>query len=198
MLLGGKYKTLDSHCVGNLKSLARIPYSLHEKDGICWPINLYGERMKLSGLEEFKEAAIPRDVFAEAVKKVKWLKAAERARLLFEMAREGSARELHRPYSWIEKLLTTPIPDGRKRTVWLILAPYLVNVKRLDDGQAELILREWLKRCNELYPVDRALLNKLKYFVRYARERRLKPLSLETLQKRYEELYRIFRPQLLK
>jgi hypothetical protein len=32
--------------------------------------------------------------------------------------------------SWIEKLLETPIDDYRKNAVNLILAPYLINVKK--------------------------------------------------------------------
>lgn len=30
---------------------------------------------------------------------------------------------------WIEKLLETPIEEGRKYTLWRILCPYLVNIK---------------------------------------------------------------------
>jgi hypothetical protein len=31
---------------------------------------------------------------------------------------------------WIEKLLQTPIDDYRKKAVALILAPYLINIKK--------------------------------------------------------------------
>ncbi len=37
---------------------------------------------------------------------------------------------------WIEKLLTISLPDYRKYCVWRILAPYLLNVRKLQDDQA--------------------------------------------------------------
>ena len=46
--------------------------------------------------------------------------------------------ETHRgnTISWIEKLLDTPIDDYRKSAVGLILAPYLVNIKKLSYDDA--------------------------------------------------------------
>ena len=34
---------------------------------------------------------------------------------------------------WIEKLLRNPIPDHRKYVIWRILAPYLINIRKLSD-----------------------------------------------------------------
>lgn len=34
-------------------------------------------------------------------------------------------------YEWMEKLLQTPIEDGRRYVLWKILCPYLVDVKKL-------------------------------------------------------------------
>jgi Primase X len=42
--------------------------------------------------------------------------------------------------SWIEKLLETPIDDYRKNAVNLILAPYLINVKKLSYDTALTII----------------------------------------------------------
>jgi hypothetical protein len=39
-------------------------------------------------------------------------------------------------YNWIEKLLETPIEDGRKYVLWKILCPYLINVKKLEYEQS--------------------------------------------------------------
>jgi DNA primase large subunit len=47
-------------------------------------------------------------------------------------------------YGWIEKLLQTPIPDVRHRTVNLVLAPYLVNVKNMDVEEAAKIINEYI------------------------------------------------------
>lgn len=52
--------------------------------------------------------------------------------------------------SWIEKLLHTPIHDYRKMSIWRILAPYLVNVKKLSKEDAFNIMNNWLEECNKL------------------------------------------------
>ncbi|MGZ5550643.1 MAG: hypothetical protein ACXW07_07765 [Nitrososphaeraceae archaeon] len=43
-------------------------------------------------------------------------------------------------YEWIEKLLETPIEDGRKYALWRILCPYLVNIKKMSPEESFLIL----------------------------------------------------------
>ena len=39
-------------------------------------------------------------------------------------------------YEYVEELLKHPVSDGRHRLIWLVLAPYLVNVKKVDDEEA--------------------------------------------------------------
>jgi len=80
-------------------------------------------------------------------------------------------------YSWIEKLLTTPIPDVRHRTVNLILAPYLVNVKKLDEETAVKVIIEYIERCKLVNPNTRINDSYIKYQCRYAKTRGLRPLS---------------------
>lgn len=55
---------------------------------------------------------------------------------------------------WIEKLLQTPIEDHRKNTVALILAPYLVNIKKLAYAESYNIIKGWLDKCNSLRRLD--------------------------------------------
>lgn len=52
--------------------------------------------------------------------------------------------------SWIEKLLQAPIHDHRKFVIWRILAPYLINVRRLSDKESFDTIGQWLFKCNEL------------------------------------------------
>jgi hypothetical protein len=55
---------------------------------------------------------------------------------------------------WIEELLDTPIPDFRKYTLWKILCPYLVNIKKLSYEESFNLLEKWLNKCdccNKLY-----------------------------------------------
>ena len=55
---------------------------------------------------------------------------------------------------WIEKLLTMPIADYRKYCIWRILAPYLINIKKLEDEQAANTIKEWLQKCNSVKRVS--------------------------------------------
>jgi len=48
---------------------------------------------------------------------------------------------------WIEKLLDTPIDDYRKNAISLILAPYLINVRKVSYDVALNIINSWLSKC---------------------------------------------------
>jgi hypothetical protein len=89
--------------------------------------------------EEFLYLTNGFEAFQAAVKRgaplLYWLK--KRLRLLF-----------HRIIiAWIEKLLQTPIDDYRKNAVSLILAPYLINIKKLSYDHALNIINSWLRKC---------------------------------------------------
>jgi Primase X len=47
-----------------------------------------------------------------------------------------------------------PISDYRKLVVWRILAPYLINVKKLSDKESFDTINQWLLKCNELRRLD--------------------------------------------
>ena len=55
---------------------------------------------------------------------------------------------------WIEQLLKTSIADFRKNALNLILAPYLIIIKKLSYQESFDILIEWLKRCNSIRKLD--------------------------------------------
>ena len=80
-----------------------------------------------------------------------------------------SSASIH--YKWIEKLLQTPIEDGRKYALWKILCPYLVNIKKLQYEESYTILKTWLEKCNNLQKLDfnseteiKAKLKNVKYY----------------------------------
>jgi hypothetical protein len=58
-------------------------------------------------------------------------------------------------YEWIEnKILANPFPDCRKIIVDLILAPYLLNIKKISYDDSYQKIREWLDKCNNLKKLD--------------------------------------------
>ena len=90
---------------------------------------------------------------------------------------------------WIELLLQTPIADYRKNTLSLILAPYMINVKKLSYDDAFDVIKDWLNRCNSIKRLD----SNFNYRIKYALENSMKngylPMKFETLKEKNRALY---------
>ncbi|MGI0051132.1 MAG: DNA primase noncatalytic subunit PriX, partial [Nitrososphaeraceae archaeon] len=82
---------------------------------------------------------------------------------------------------WIEKLLKTSISDFRKNATNLILAPYLVNIKKLSYQQSFDILTDWLQKCNSFNKLDFNPDYLVKYALTTAIQKRIPPMKLVTL-----------------
>ena len=87
--------------------------------------------------------------------------------------------------NWIEKLLKTGIPDGRKETLRLILGPYLIKRKCYNDAIA--ILQEWLDKCNKVTVLDRDFNSKQR--IKSALKNTKGFLKLENLKAKHPWLY---------
>ncbi len=80
---------------------------------------------------------------------------------------------------WIERLLQNPIADGRQRVVNLILAPYLVNVKKLDVDSAYKIISDYIEKCKALDSTTKLTNSQIRYQCIYSKEKGMRPLSLQ-------------------
>ncbi|MGC8710248.1 MAG: DNA primase noncatalytic subunit PriX [Candidatus Micrarchaeia archaeon] len=81
-------------------------------------------------------------------------------------------------YFWIERLLAHPLPDFRHRVVNLILAPYFSNIRNLSEEEAVKVISNYIDRCKELNPDTKVSEPYIRYQVKYAKEKGMKPLSL--------------------
>ena len=90
----------------------------------------------------------------------------------------GTGRDAGR-YGWVEKLLANPIPDVRHRSVNLIFAPYFVNVKGLSEEDAVKAISDYIERCRQINPDTKINVTYIRYQCRYAKEKGIRPLSLE-------------------
>ena len=88
-------------------------------------------------------------------------------------------------YLYVEDLLAHPVSDGRHRLVWLVLAPYLVNVKKLDDEAAIERIRAFVATAGE----TSALRRFVEYNVRRARRNGLLPPTFSTLKTEHPDIY---------
>jgi hypothetical protein len=90
---------------------------------------------------------------------------------------------------WIEKLLETPIDDYRKNAVSLILAPYLINIKKVPYDAASNIINSWLSKCGELRQLDQNFDYTVRYALKYSAKNGNRPLKLDTLKLKNLKLY---------
>ena len=89
--------------------------------------------------------------------------------------------------NWIEKLLKTGIPDGRKETLRLILGPYLI--KRKNHEESVSILNGWLKKCNDVERLDNNFNPKRRIHASLKNSKGF--LKLESLKLKYSWLYNV-------
>ncbi len=81
-------------------------------------------------------------------------------------------------YAWIEKLLASPIADVRHRSVNLIFAPYLVNVRGMDEEQAAKIITDYIEKCKQVNPNTKINESYIRYQCKYAKRKGSRPMSL--------------------
>jgi len=88
-------------------------------------------------------------------------------------------------YLYVEDLLKHPVSDGRHRLVWLVLAPYLVNVKKVDNDEAIDRIRAFVSVAGETRDMRRFV----EYNVKRARRNGLLPPTLSTLKNEHPDLF---------
>ena len=93
---------------------------------------------------------------------------------------------------WIENsLLKTPIEDYRKNAIALILAPYLINIRKISYDNSFSIIKKWLTTCNELRHLDSNFDDRIKTSLYTAMRKQTLPMRLDTLEDRNRELHRL-------
>jgi hypothetical protein len=92
---------------------------------------------------------------------------------------------------WIETLFQTPIHDHRKYAIWRILAPYLINIKKVSYEEALNIIKVWLGKCDKITPLDFGVNNKIKVNLTAAAKVGYHPMGFSDLKAENKELYSI-------
>ena len=84
--------------------------------------------------------------------------------------------------NWIETLIQTPIDDYRKNAIGLILAPYLINIKKMSYQESFLILKDWLTKCNASRKLNDNFDYRIKYSLYTAIRKQRLPMKFDTLK----------------
>ena len=90
-----------------------------------------------------------------------------------------------RGYLYIEELLKHPVSDGRHRLTWLVLAPYLVNVRNLEENDAVDRIRAFVAAKGETSSMKRFI----EYNVKRAKRNGLMPPTLSKLKAEHPDIY---------
>lgn len=91
---------------------------------------------------------------------------------------------------WIEILLGTPIEDYRMEAIRRILAPYLINIRKLPYDDAFNIIKNWLDSCDKIGPLDFNANIKITYALKTAIRVGYLPMAFNDLKSENDELYR--------
>ena len=164
--------------------LLRIPGSINSKHNkkitIIQKWNNYRPNLPLELLLDFK----------------RYLKQKDRERqLVLNSVRNRSNSNNYDPkyYTWVEHLIQTPIPDFRKLVIDLVLAPYLINVRKLSFEESYSIIKNWLDKCHDLENLDnqRNFEYRIKYALKNAMNKQIGPMSQHKIKtdSKYSELY---------
>ena len=93
-------------------------------------------------------------------------------------------------YEWIDKkILSKPFKDYRKIIVNLILAPYLIVIKKLSFEDAFEIINEWLQKCDLLRRLDFNKKFLVTTVLTTAYKKQIPPMKMITLKTNYKDLY---------
>jgi Primase X len=103
--------------------------------------------------------------------------------------RFGNAAQQSNSIHWIETLLQTPIEDYRKNAIGLILAPYLINIKKTSYDEAFQLITNWLEKCNELRTLSPNFSYRIMYSLNTAMRKQQLPMKLSTLENKNKELH---------
>lgn len=90
-----------------------------------------------------------------------------------------------RGYLYIEELLKQPVADGRHRLTWLVLAPYLVNVRNMEEKDAVDRIRAFVAAKGETSSMKRFI----EYNVKRAKRNGLMPPTLSKLKAEHPDIY---------
>jgi hypothetical protein len=147
--------------------LLRIPGSINSKYNtkikIIQKWNGYRPPIPREFIEKFRTYLIQKKIDEEAKQnrqKIMLLK--------LKKLNKNATNNRNYYYEWIDKtILANPFPDYRKIIVNLILAPYLIVIKKLSYEESYQIIREWLDKCNSLRKLDNYS-NFVNYRIHYA------------------------------
>ena len=100
-------------------------------------------------------------------------------------------------YQWIgDKLLKTPIPDYRKRTIDLVLVPFFIVIKKFSASQTFDLNKEYFITCHKLQPLNPSINefeNRIKMAIEKSIDNKIPPIKIQNMRNKYPQWYNFFK-----
>ena len=188
------------------RRLLRCAYSLHDSGLVSIPVyDVMRFKLEDAKPENVKEIDLGwicyENQFREGKKLLDalmtWLQDHKKPDKTFPRGKgEGEGRDgegERNQIKWIERLMENPVDDGRHRLLWLVIAPYLVNVKKLSLDEAYEEAKRYFEECDRVKRLRGRFDHRIRYYLQYAARKNLRPLSLRSLREKpeYQDLWRI-------
>jgi hypothetical protein len=176
------HKSDPSHNPSFRSCMIRIPYSYNSK---CITNSKVIILEKWNGIRPSIRGSLLYDFYL-------WLaneKIKESKKQIEISTHQSNIRRTSNSIRWIDKLLQTPIKDYRKNAVSIILAPYLINIRKMPFADAFKTIQEWLNKCASLRALDSNFNYRVKYAINTAIESGIPPMKFDTLRRKNRLLY---------
>jgi len=172
ILKGLKLPRLDKGVIGDVKRLARVPYSFHEKSGKqCAPVDLEGNPITVETLEPYRENGLDtkllETICKEVVAKKKWQEIRAQGRKSHRFDKTSG-----RVRACIEAALSLPLHTGAGHKMRIAVAAEYLHRGASVDQVVELFKSQ----------VDFGDGSKTRYYVQDIARKGYKPFRCETIR----------------
>jgi hypothetical protein len=170
--------------------LLRIPGSINSKYcnskvKIVQKWNGYRPPIPREFIEEFRTYLIQKKIDEYNYRQIMLLKLKER-----QNNNKNKDTTNRNYYYWIDKkILANPFEDNRKIIVNLIVAPYLIVIKKSSYEESYQIINEWLQKCDLFRKLDFSITDLVNSALTTAQKKQIPPMTINTLKKNYNDLY---------
>jgi hypothetical protein len=168
LMAGLRLQTLDPKVIGDLKRLARVPYTIHEKTGrLCQPVDLNGNPLRDLEVQRFMEHGLDPDLLKPIVEEI--CSRRQRKSSIFRREFKGLRRPVRK---LIERVKAGHEPSHPERLIILF--------EMINSGYSDEEIHEIFKHASD-YKYE-----KTQYYIEQARKKGYKPFKKENIEKLIE------------
>jgi hypothetical protein len=173
LLRGLKFETLDPVVVGDIKRLARIPYTVHEESNkLCVPLTTAHQFMELQTLDIFRESGLNTDILNSVCQEVESQNYLEQILAKSRVKHTIKFNTNHRIRPCIETAVGLPLHNGTGHKMRIAIVAEYSNKDASLDQIVDLFRTQ----------IDFGDGSKTRYYVQNLIRKKYKPFKCKTIQ----------------